>query len=137
MKASYSMKTVTLNFVELMPKEIEDGVLYISMEYATAIHLCACGCGNKVVTPLSPKDWKLTFDGDSISLSPSIGNWNFDCKSHYWIKNNNVRWDNSWPNESTSPKKVINKTATKKPYKKKLKFSISYLLERLKAALHY
>jgi hypothetical protein len=36
--------------------------LYVSLEYATAIHACACGCGNEVVTPLSPNGWKLTFE---------------------------------------------------------------------------
>ena len=25
-------------------------------------------------------------------LSPSIGNWNFECKSHYWITKNKVRF---------------------------------------------
>ncbi len=75
-------------FVEFIPDRIEDGLLYISVQYCTAIHKCVCGCGNEVVTPLSPTDWRLTFDGISISLYPSIGNWNFDCQSHYWIKNN-------------------------------------------------
>lgn len=122
---------MTLNFVELMPKEIEDGVLYISMEYATAIHRCACGCGNKVVTPLSPKDWKLTFNGESISLSPSIGNWNFDCKSHYWIVNNNIKWDVSWPQEITANKPIFNKLREKSPNKKKQRFSLSSFLKKM------
>lgn len=75
-----------LEFVQYMPKMLEQGVLYISMEYSLIMHLCACGCGEKVATPLSSKDWKLYYDGESISLSPSIGNWDFPCKSHYWIK---------------------------------------------------
>ena len=79
-------------FVELMPGQLQDGVLYVSMEYATAIHRCACGCGEKVVTPIAPTDWSLLFDGDTISLSPSIGNWNFACRSHYWIERGCVRW---------------------------------------------
>ena len=79
-------------FVELMPGQLQEGVLYVSMEYATAIHRCACGCGEKVVTPISPTDWSLQFDGDTITLSPSIGNWNFACRSHYWIERGCVRW---------------------------------------------
>jgi Family of unknown function (DUF6527) len=35
------------------------------------------------------------FDGRSISLDPSIGNWGFQCRSHYWIKNNRVVWAES------------------------------------------
>lgn len=83
-------------FVELIPDTIEDGILYISIKYCTAIHKCVCGCGNEVVTPISPTDWKLTFDGKTISLSPSIGNWNFKCQSHYWIKKNEIIYAKKW-----------------------------------------
>ena len=41
-------------FVEYIPTVLEEGILYISMKYATAVHLCACGCRQKVVTPISP-----------------------------------------------------------------------------------
>jgi hypothetical protein len=37
-------------------------------------------------------DWILIFDGKTISLDPSIGNWSFACQSHYWIKRNKIRW---------------------------------------------
>ncbi len=79
-------------FVTNIPDQLEDGVLYISIEYCTAIHKCICGCGNEVVTPFSPTDWSLTFNGKTISLNPSIGNWNFECKSHYWIKNSKIEF---------------------------------------------
>lgn len=78
--------------VEFIPSALEDGVLYISVEYATAVHLCCCGCRSKVVTPLSRADWALIFEGDVVSLRPSIGNWSFPCQSHYWISQNQVRW---------------------------------------------
>lgn len=93
------IERVTFEFVELMPPTLEAGVVYISMPFATASHLCLCGCGEKVVTPFSPTDWKLTFDGDSISISPSIGNWDFACRAHYWISNNNVHWAPAWSRE--------------------------------------
>jgi len=80
------------NFTDDIPQIIENGEIYISTEYATASHLCCCGCGERVVTPISPTDWKLIFNGETISLHPSIGNWSFDCKSHYWIKNNQIIW---------------------------------------------
>jgi hypothetical protein len=79
-----------------MPEKLEDGVVYISIEYATAIHKCCCGCGNEVVTPLSPTDWKLIYDGQTVSLYPSIGNWSFNCQSHYWITNDEVEWAPKW-----------------------------------------
>lgn len=84
---------ITPKFVELIPSEIQDGVLYISEKYGTAIHKCCCGCGHEVVTPLSPVSWKLNLERNgSVSLYPSIGNWNFQCQSHYWIRKNAVIW---------------------------------------------
>src|SRR6516165_1554670 len=68
----------------------------VSIQYKTVIHLCYCGCGRQVVTSLSPTAWKLTFDGASISLHPSIGSWSLPCKSHYWIDRNRVKWARTW-----------------------------------------
>jgi len=84
--------TMQYEFVESFPETLAQGVLYVSMPYATATHRCACGCGNEVVTPFSPTDWQLQFDGVSVSLTPSIGNWNFPCRSHYFIRHNRVQW---------------------------------------------
>lgn len=83
-------------FVEFIPVELQPGTIYISIRFGTAVHLCVCGCGSKVVTPLRPTDWKLIFDGKTVSLDPSIGNWSFQCQSHYWIQNNKVRWAPRW-----------------------------------------
>jgi hypothetical protein len=79
-------------FVDQMPERLEEGVLYVSIQYATGMHLCGCGCGHEVVTPLSPTDWEMTFDGETVSLAPSIGNWSLRCQSHYWIRRGRVRW---------------------------------------------
>lgn len=87
---------LTHQFVEFIPERLDDGVIYISMAYATATHTCCCGCGNEVVTPFSPTDWRLSYNGETISLDPSIGNWSFDCKSHYVIRNNRVNWAEKW-----------------------------------------
>ena len=83
-------------FVHYIPEQLEPGVLYISMDYATAAHSCCCGCGEQVITPFTPTDWKLTFDGETVSLWPSIGNWNFHCKSHYIIRNSRVLGAEPW-----------------------------------------
>lgn len=91
--------TLIHEFVEFIPASIQEKKLYISIAYATATHKCCCGCGKEVVTPLSPTDWKLIFDGQSVSLDPSIGNWSFDCRSHYWIKRNKVIWAGAWSQE--------------------------------------
>jgi hypothetical protein len=92
-------RTLSHEFIEHFPEQLAEGTLYISMQYATAAHKCCCGCGNDVYTPLSPTDWKLTFDGRTISLSPSIGNWSFPCQSHYFITRNRVEWARRWSRE--------------------------------------
>ena len=79
-------------FVDSIPEVLEEGTLYVSIRFGTVVHKCACGCGEEVVTPLGPAEWKLTYDGRTISLAPSIGNWSFPCRSHYWIDGGNVRW---------------------------------------------
>lgn len=80
-------------YVEFTPDDPAEGVLYISEEYETAIHKCPCGCGNEVVTPTSGEyAWQLDVDAGLVSLTPSIGNWNFTCQSHYCITANQVRW---------------------------------------------
>src|SRR5213594_3418933 len=91
--------TLAPEFVEYIPEKLSPGVLYISMTYATATHLCCCGCGKEVVTTLSPTDWQLKFDGRSVSLSPSIGNWNFPCQSHYWVVDSRVMWSSRMSQE--------------------------------------
>lgn len=96
MQIKFRMMKLEHRFVEFIPKELEYNVLYISIRFRTAIHKCACGCGIKTVTPLSPTDWKLTFNGRSVSLSPSIGNGSFPCQSHYWITENVIEWAPKW-----------------------------------------
>jgi hypothetical protein len=78
--------------VQYIPSDLADGTIYVSTEFSTAMHKCCCGCGSKVVTPLSPTDWQATFDGELVSLYPSIGNWSFPCQSHYWIRRSKVVW---------------------------------------------
>lgn len=86
-------------FVESVPESMEQGVVYVSIKYRSVIHLCVCGCKNEVVTPLSPTDWRLTFDGVSISLDPSVGNWSLRCRSHYFIRQNKAIWAGDWSDE--------------------------------------
>ncbi|MCB1470320.1 MAG: hypothetical protein KDK08_24940 [Rhizobiaceae bacterium] len=83
---------LTPEFVEYIPEHPAPSVLYVSRRYATAMHLCCCGCGCEVVTPLNPAKWRLTEEGGTVSLRPSVGNWSLPCQSHYWITGNRVRW---------------------------------------------
>ncbi|WP_348692749.1 DUF6527 family protein [Duganella fentianensis] len=86
------IKTLRPEYVKHVPEALNDGVLYISEEFETAGHLCCCGCGEEIFTPLNRAQWTLLKNRQTgtISLFPSIGNWKYACRSHYWIKNNLV-----------------------------------------------
>lgn len=79
-------KVLEHRFVERFPDQLEPGILYISLEYGSVAHSCCCGCGEEVVTPLTPTDWNITYDGETITLHPSVGSWTLPCRSHYVIR---------------------------------------------------
>lgn len=88
-----------LQRVHFMPKELKPGVLYVSEEFDIAMHLCACGCGSKIRTPLGPTEWAVEETGSGPSLYPSVGNWQQTCQSHYWINRGEIRWAGKWTPE--------------------------------------
>lgn len=79
-------------YVESFPKDLEDGVLYISRKFRTACHRCCCGCGTPIITPIRPTEYRLADREGLVTLRPSIGNWDHPCESHYVIRDNNVLW---------------------------------------------
>ena len=79
-------------FVDRMTPCPKDGTLYMLPQFNVAIHNCMCGCGKQVVTPLGDGQWSWSFDGDSTTLSPSVGNFQYDCKSHYFLRQGKVTW---------------------------------------------
>ena len=87
------LQRIQHQFVDFVPEKLEPGKLYVSLEYNTASHLCACGCGYEVVTILGPADSSITYNGRGVSISTSVGNSNFPCKSHYWIEDNRILWE--------------------------------------------
>ncbi|CAG2093699.1 hypothetical protein FHR59_002336 [Xanthomonas arboricola] len=86
-------------FIESFPRPLDEGVLYVSTRFPCTAHACACGCGREVISNLSPTDWKLIYDGVGVSLRPSIGNWQFPCRSHYWITEGRVEWSSDMTQE--------------------------------------
>jgi hypothetical protein len=110
-------QTLEHRFVRNVPRELEPGVLYISMDYATAVHSCCCGCSDRVVTPFTPTDWRMTFDGESISLHPSVGNWNQKCRSHYVIQRSRVLEAGTWSNAQVEAERRRDKRAKAAHYR--------------------
>ena len=111
-------KTIKYKFVKFIPDDIKEEILYISIPFATAIHKCACGCGKRVVTPIRFTDWSLIWNGDTVTMDPSIGNWSFPCKSHYWIEENKIIWARKWNDFEIDLGRKQNKKFKDKYYKK-------------------
>lgn len=86
------LKEFELQVVHRVPEDLCPGILYVCFDCNVIAHLCACGCKEKVILPIDPDFWSVRYDGETVSLAPSIGNFQFPCKSHYWIKENKVIW---------------------------------------------
>jgi hypothetical protein len=93
------LNTIQPIFCKFVPEELEYGKVYISEEYNTSSHLCACGCKNLTVLPIgNPNDgefWIMTnIENKIVSFHPSIGNHHSACptKAHYYIVNNKIVW---------------------------------------------
>lgn len=70
-----------------------------------------------MVTPLTPTDWKLIYDGETVSLSPSIGNWSFACLSYYWIRNDRVNSAPRWSREQIDAGRRRDRMAKERRYR--------------------
>jgi len=88
------MKTESLEIIECeqIPNDLEEGKLYVSERFTVAIHLCACGCKEKTVTPLD--EWSLTRDKGGPTLRPSIGNFmgEHPYHAHYFVTKGKIEW---------------------------------------------
>jgi hypothetical protein len=111
-RAAYSHR-----FVKAFPDQLENGILYVSMEFGTAAHLCFCGCGSEVYTRFSPRDWSMTFNGDTVSLKPSIGNWSFACQSHYVLSGGRVHWADKWSRERIELGRLLDRERKERHYR--------------------
>ncbi|WP_427969657.1 DUF6527 family protein [Altererythrobacter sp.] len=83
---------ISLQRCEFIPNDLEEGTLYFSERFRTTSHLCACGCGNKVVISVKPQDWTLEIVDEQPTVCPSVGNRLFECKSHYYIREGHIIW---------------------------------------------
>ena len=99
-----ALKEFEMQVVHRVPEELKQGILYACFDCNVVVHLCVCGCGEKVVLPIAPDFWSVRYDGETVSLAPSIGNYQFPCKSHYWIKENKVIWVGRQEQDATHTK---------------------------------
>jgi hypothetical protein len=105
-------------FVTEVPptRHLESDTLYVSIPYATTVHLCACGCGHEVVNALSPTDWQVNFDGETVTLNPSVNNSSLACASHYWIDHDWIWWGKPVPAERVAALRAADHRAKSRFY---------------------
>ncbi len=73
-------------YVDTLPlkKDMEEGIVYVSERTWQSSHLCACGCGDEILTPLVRGGWKhVVNEKDEITLFPSVTSES--CDSTYSI----------------------------------------------------
>lgn len=86
-----------------LPKSVNDmkhGILYLKHnedDTYESFHLCPCGCGEPVYLLYGGKGWNITLSINgrglkSVTISPSVGCFDFPCKSHYFIRENKIIW---------------------------------------------
>ncbi len=117
------MKTKTWYpiWTENMPEKMKEGELYISTKHRLTEHICACGCGIEVSLPLGRSEWKIEYDGETVSLWPSIGNWRLPCKSHYMIQESKTEWCKQWSEEEIYIGRIRDRHDKKNDIQRKLK----------------
>lgn len=102
--------------VDSVPEVLQANILYVTKDGDVAGHLCACGCMREVITPLSPTDWSISFDRRGASLYPSIGNWAFPCRSHYFIRDGAVVWARNMSENAIAAGRQRDKASKQKYY---------------------
>ena len=106
-------------WVEDMPGTLQPGNVYVSPKHNLTEHLCACGCGTEVSLPLGRTEWTLEFDGDTVGLWPSIGNWQLPCRSHYMIRRSTTIWCDSWSSEEVQRHRHKDRIAQQKDIRRR------------------
>ena len=97
MRKSTSLRPRFVRAIPADGRQIEEGYLYIALQYNTIVHRCACGCGGLSEIGLGPGLRTIEYDGEKVSLWPSIGARALKCRSHYWIRRNEVVWAEELP----------------------------------------
>lgn len=80
------------------------------------IHRIECGEYGRY-TRFSPRDWSMKFNGEAVSISPSIGNWSFACQSHYILDGGRVHWADRWSRERIELGRLLDRERKERHYK--------------------
>lgn len=129
------LETISIKDVDRLPDRPQPGHLYYSEKFRIAAHSCACGCGERVITPIGKLDWSLKRTPAGPSLSPSIGNWNLRCRSHYWIRDGKIIPARSWSQEdvesAAAREREFRRATSERPARRSLWSRLKELLRNL------
>lgn len=59
----------------------------------------------------------MKFDGQTVTINPSIGNWSFACQSHYILAYGRVRWADKWSRERIDLGRFLERERKERHYK--------------------
>jgi hypothetical protein len=74
----------------------------------------------------------LTYNGQNISLCPSIGNWGLPCRSHYWIRDGAVRWGRRYTAREIANNRARDRRDLQEHFGERLHGRIAGLYRRLR-----
>jgi len=80
-------ESVTPEYIEFMPEvdDMKENTIYISLKFSVTGHRCLCGCGSLTILPINNDGWNMTDNDNKLTFTPSVGNFQYPCKSHYII----------------------------------------------------
>lgn len=58
----------------------------------------------------------MKFNGEAVSISPSIGNWSFACQSHYILDGGRVHWAGRWSRERIELGRLLDRERKERHY---------------------
>lgn len=112
-------QSIKIEKVQRFPKELHLGILYFSEEFSTAAHLCPCGCGSRIITPVGPVNWSLKVKKGKPTMYPSLGNWELPCRSHYWIRDGKIVWSSQWTEDEIKAGRKVEELRRETYYQKR------------------
>ena len=119
--------------VNAAPKAMKPGVVYHDTDFEFAEMLCPCGCGHRI-TLLVPEGHRISVDGITPSISPSIAVCDAPCGSHFFIQNGEVDWlagfspsHSAWVMKRQMTRHVINDLSSRSRWERFRRWAFRFL----------
>lgn len=94
-KRSFGKVQIIDNNSSIKPQKNTITVVRKNSNFSWVKFYCPCGCGREVTLSLNSNIqpyWNIRIKNDKVTLSPSVYLTGFQCKSHFFIRNNKIDW---------------------------------------------